>query len=712
MSTETGPGCWKPEIWGGIECTINRVKDSYSDQLEYSGHYDRLDDLDKIAALGITKLRYPVLWERHQPCADTKIDWTWVSGQLERIRALGIQPVAGLLHHGSGPSFTRLDDKQFPQLLAEYAFEVATQFPWIEYYTPVNEPLTTARFSGLYGFWYPHHENDRSFLKMLLNQLKGTVLSMKRIREVNPSAKLVQTEDLAYSSSTKKLQYQAVFENHRRWLTYDLLCGKVDQQHPLWAYMTSAGITNEEILFFRENPCPPDILGLNYYVTSERWLDEDLEKYPGCTHGGNAFEKYADTEAVRYGQQKGLSFLLKETWERYQLPLAITECHLQCSREEQLRWFKETWDICTASARTGVNVTAVTAWSLMGAYNWNSLLRRNEGVYESGVFDLREHKVRATALAKMIHELARNGRYEHPLIHQKGWWHQRPNKIMKNDSSPLLIVGKNGTLARAFAKICEQRSIPYKALSRTDMDINDLASVGRAFDLYKPWAMINTTGFVRVDDAESETAECFRVNADGPGNMAGICSQKGIPFMTFSSDLVFDGSKNAPYLEEDEVKSLSVYGASKALGELKVKKENPGALIIRTSGFFGPWDQYNFVHQVLSTIKNGNRFAAASDIVSSPTYVPDLVNYSLDLFIDEESGIWHLTNDGIVSWAELAERVALRAGYTTDRIKPVNASTFNWKARRPGFSVLQSEKGIRLPYLDNALDRYFMDQSV
>jgi len=146
--------------------------------------------------LGIKTLRYPVLWEHHQPLIDTEIDWAWIEKQLSTLSGHGITPIAGLLHHGSGPAFTNLLDDNFPQLLASYAKKVATKFPWIEYYTPVNEPLTTARFSGLYGFWYPHAKNDVSFAKMLLNQMKGIVLSMKAIRRINHSAKLIQTEDL------------------------------------------------------------------------------------------------------------------------------------------------------------------------------------------------------------------------------------------------------------------------------------------------------------------------------------------------------------------------------------------------------------------------------------------------------------------------------------------------------------------------------------
>ena len=193
----------KPEVWGGIECTINRVEDNFRDQLLYSGHYTRPGDIEHFAGLGIKKLRYPVLWEFHQPVENATIDWSWTENQLQSIRDNNITPIAGLVHHGSGPAFTDLLDKKFPDKLAAYAEAVAKKFTWIEFYTPVNEPLTTARFSGLYGLWYPHNKDEISFIKMLLNQLKGVVLSMQAIRKINPNAKLVQTEDLGKTYSTK-----------------------------------------------------------------------------------------------------------------------------------------------------------------------------------------------------------------------------------------------------------------------------------------------------------------------------------------------------------------------------------------------------------------------------------------------------------------------------------------------------------------------------
>jgi dTDP-4-dehydrorhamnose reductase len=104
---------------------------------------------------------------------------------------------------------------------------VAARYPWLEYYTPVNEPCTTARFAGLYGVWYPHGRDDRTFIQALLIQCRATVLSMRAIRAVNPNARLVQTDDLGKTYSTPELAKVAEFYNERRWLAWDLLCGMI-----------------------------------------------------------------------------------------------------------------------------------------------------------------------------------------------------------------------------------------------------------------------------------------------------------------------------------------------------------------------------------------------------------------------------------------------------------------------------------------------------
>jgi dTDP-4-dehydrorhamnose reductase len=184
------------------------------------------------------------LWERIAPNGLENADWSWTDERLKRLRGLQINPIIGLLHHGSGPRETSLVDPHFPDKFAEFALKIAERYPWVEAYTPVNEPLTTARFSGLYGFWYPHGKDNPTFARALLGQCRATVLAMKSIRRINPDAKLIQTEDLGKTYSTPKLRYQARFENERRWLTFDLLCGRVNAAHPMWSYLQMWGSRN------------------------------------------------------------------------------------------------------------------------------------------------------------------------------------------------------------------------------------------------------------------------------------------------------------------------------------------------------------------------------------------------------------------------------------------------------------------------------------
>lgn len=715
---------YNPEVWGGIECTINRVKNNFFDQLQFSGHYHREDDIEHIAQLGIKKLRYPILWEKHQPEKDAVIDWSWITKQLNTIKEKNIDVIAGLVHHGSGPAYTNLADENFPYYLAEYAKRVAEQFPWIEYYTPVNEPLTTARFSGLYGIWYPHQNNSKAFTQMLLNELKGTVLAMQEIRKINPNVKLVQTEDLGKTYSTKKLKYQAKFENERRWLTYDLLCGKFDKNHYLWDHFQHMGIPEEDIYFFQENVCMPDVFGFNHYLTSERYLDEKIHLYPPHTHGGNGKHHYADVEVVRVDieEDTGIEVLLKESWERYHQPVAITEVHLHCHREEQLRWFKHVWEVSNNLVKEGINIKAVTSWAMLGSYGWNKLLTQENGEYEPGVFDLRGGHLRTTALAGFIKKIAHENRCDHHLLEEKGWWlrdsrvlygsNAKTIQMKTNQHLPVLIIGRNGTLGRAFAKVCEDRCINYQLLSRQDCDISNIGSIEAAIELYKPWAIINAAGFVRVDDAEKECEACIRDNTTGPRNLAIACSRYGLQLMNFSSDLVFDGNKPTAYVESDMPNPLNVYGQSKAQAEIFIQKEYPSSLIIRTSAFFGPWDEYNFVHYVRKALSNYETITVAKDLFISPTYVPHLVNTSLDILIDGETGTWHLANKGSLSWAEFAFLVADKFDLNKSLINAVNAVGINYPAKRPFNSVLGSERGHLLPSFEAAMNEYMQEQKV
>jgi dTDP-4-dehydrorhamnose reductase len=720
------------QLWGGVECTINRVGEEYLEQLGRTGHVSRASDFRRFAELGIQALRHPILWECH-PAGPESENWKWAETSLRQLSELGIRPIVGLVHHGSGPRHTNLLDPNFAAEVARYAEQVATRFPEIQDYTPINEPLTTARFSALYGHWYPHHRDEYSFACAFLNECRAVVLSMEAIRRINPSARLIQTEDLGKVYSTPVLSYQAEFENERRWCTYDLLCGRVNRHHRMWDHFRWAGIDASELQWFLDHPCPPDIIGINHYLSGERYLDENIERYPADSHGGNGQHAYADVLAARVLRQGtlGPGALMMEAWNRYKLPIAVTECHNGCTREEQLRWFLEVWRGAQNAVEQGANVVAVTAWSLLGAFDWNHLMTRKDDHYEPGVYDIRSSPPRPTALAGLLTSLSADKELTHPLLDVPGWWRRQAGRFIYGfcaeedgvaktpeawpinrsyaEVRPVIITGGNGTLARAFGRVCEIRGIPYRLLSRRSLDIADAAAVRQAFHDLHPWAVINTAGYVRVDEAELDADRCFRENTLGAHVLARECVQRNISLLTFSSDLVFDGEKDSPYTESDTAAPMNVYGASKLLAEKLVAEAMPSALIIRCSAFFGPWDDANFVVSALRALTADEDFKAPADVIVSPTYVPDLVNTSLDLLIDGERGIWHLANVGETSWADLAETAACMAGVPIHKLQPCTLDDLQLPARRPFFSALASERAILMPTLASAMDRFFRD---
>lgn len=718
----------KIEIWGGVECTVNRVQADYFDQLVLSGHDRRIDDLNRFADLGLRTLRYPVIWERIAPDHPDELDWSWTDERLQHARDLGIKIIAGLVHHGSGPRYTSLLDSHFPEKLAAFAARVAERYPWIDAYTPINEPLTTARFSGLYGHWYPHKIDHRAFLKMLLAECRGTQLAMRAVRAVNPEAILVQTEDMGKIWSTPFLSYEADFENERRWLSLDLLTGRFGPGHPIWAYFRETGLDERDVETFWDGPCPPDIVGINHYVTSNRFLDERQERYPACYHGGNESHQYADIEAVLIGAENvvGHAEVLRETWERYQLPLAITETHIGSTRDEQLRWVSESWRAAHQLQTEGLDVRAVAVWALLGSYDWDCLVTRLNGFYEPGVFDLRSGSPRPTALAGMVKSMARAEPFDHPALDMPGWWH-RPDRLRFSPinlrggrsattvlhlpvsvSRPreLMITGSPGPLATAFAYICERRGLPFRLYSRRDFDISNVDAVNSVLKEVRPWALINAAGYSRIDDAEEDLEGCRRDNVLGPIVLAQSCSEFGIRFVTFSSHLVFDGQQNSPYLESSLPAPLNFYGQSKVEAEKAVLSFLEEALVIRSGAFFGPWDEANFLTSSLKRLYCAREARVPTDITISPSYLPDLVDTCLDLMIDGEKGLWHLANQGEISWASFTREAAKACQLSLQNLKELSTSEIQFRAPRPLFSAISSERARLLPELDHALARY------
>jgi len=583
-----------------------------------------------MSSLGLKKMRYPILWEKHQPTEDTVIDWTYTSYKLQQLQATGITPIAGLVHHGSGPAYINMADDAFATGLAAYAGKVAGQFPWLEYYTPVNEPLTTARFCGLYGIWHPHLKSSYHFAKILINECKGTVLAMQAIRKINPDAKLVQTDDLGKIHSTPMLKYQADFENHRRWLSFDLLCGYVTPAHPLWQHLIETGISENDLQFFTDNVCKPDIIGINHYLTSERYLDQRLNTYPKHTHGHNGQHQYADVEAVRVAHitPDGPYKLIKEACERYKgIPVAVTEVHLHCTREEQMRWLQEIWTAANRLQQEGYPVLAITAWAVLGSYGWNRLLTEPGGTYEPGLFDVATGIPRATVLSRMIQAYSKNSSFNHPVLNSDGWWKRssrviyRPGRSLRKKEvfltpnvKPLLVIGCPGKLVSDITRACIMRGIEHEVIDDTAVQIE------RAINKLQPWAVINTYDYFEKSKPKSN------LNAQ---KLAFSCRRRSIKLLTYTNSSITD------YQQIFSLDTAANYS------DKKVAISNPNALVIRV-GHNDNWNRHQLIKATLESDQ------------PSTGLLPDtseLVNISLNMLLDDEKGIWQIDYKGQINWS-------------------------------------------------------------
>jgi dTDP-4-dehydrorhamnose reductase len=709
------------ELWGGVECSRVRIGNRVVDQLQSTGHGLRLSDLDRIAELGVRTLRYPLLWESH---ASEPIDWRWADERLNRLRELGIQPILGFVHHGAGPLPGGMLDPNFVSGLANFARQVASRYPWVELFTPVNEPTTTARFSGLYGLWHPHGRDAATFLRCLLQECRATRAAMRAVREVTPGAQLIQTEDIGKAHSTPHMAYQAEHENERRWLTFDLLTGRLNDSHPLWDYLLGVGATRAELEDFAADACPPDVIGMNHYVTSERFLDERLDRYPAETHGGNGRDAYADVAAVRVRAEGlvGPEALLHEIWARYRRPIAITEVQLACVRDEQLRWLTEAWDAATRARAAGVDVRAVTAWALFGACDWDSLLCVERGHYESAAFDVRGTQVRPTAVAAALRNLATGRPIEHPAAAAPGWWRRDARLLFPSVPAPdtgtgtavaeaevtrrircarpVLIVGADSLLGDAFSRVCAFRGLNAVGVRRRQLQLP--GTVTDMIRQVRPWAVIHATRHRLRGAGDAE-------NATGPSlgaELARACREHGAQLAVFSSDLVFDGMAEVPYVESDFPRPWNEHGRAQHALERVATAHCPEALVVRTGVVFGPWDQRNILTVMLRNLAAGRAVRVAADFVMSPSYVPDLVDAVLDLLIDRETGVWHLANQGSLSWYQWLERAAGACNLALDRIVSLAPHDLGWSADRPRRAALASERSVLLPPWEHAMERY------
>ena len=253
----------------------------------------------------------------------------------------------------------------------------------------------------------------------------------------------------------------------------------------------------------------------------------------------------------------------------------------------------------------------------------------------------------------------------------------------------LVLGGKTGLLGQSLAEILHRAGWTTICPGREDLDIFDTGQVEEVLRQHSVSHVFNTVAYTQVDKAEDEPEEAARLNRTLPIRLGKLCRAADISLIHYSTDFVFNGRKETPYLPDDKTDPLSVYGRTKLEAEeglMELGLNN--LLILRTAWLFGPC-KTNFIERILTLAKSREELSVIHDQVGCPTYTPDLAGHTLELLEKNASGIFHLTNSGQASWCEFAAEAVSCAGLPC-RVHPITSSEYPQKAVRPRFSVLDT----------------------
>lgn len=261
-------------------------------------------------------------------------------------------------------------------------------------------------------------------------------------------------------------------------------------------------------------------------------------------------------------------------------------------------------------------------------------------------------------------------------------------------SKPIvLITGRNGQLGNELKVLSEKYpQFDYIFTDAHDLDITNAEGVRNFFISHKPAICINAAAYTAVDKAETDKELALRINAEAVGNLAGNCAETNTRFIHVSTDYVFDGKSNSPYTEDHPVSPVNYYGESKLKGEEIALEKLSSTVIIRTSwvySFFGN----NFVKTMLCLMRERESISVINDQFGSPTYAADLAAAIMQIASDNSiaGGIYHFSNEGIISWFDFAVAIRDIAGITCT-VRPIDTSGYPTPAKRPAYSVMSKEK--------------------
>ncbi|HEX8551440.1 MAG TPA: dTDP-4-dehydrorhamnose reductase [Abditibacteriaceae bacterium] len=259
----------------------------------------------------------------------------------------------------------------------------------------------------------------------------------------------------------------------------------------------------------------------------------------------------------------------------------------------------------------------------------------------------------------------------------------------------VLVAGANGNLAREIIKAVPDCRLA--SLGREVLDVTDAAAIAHALDEIQPDLVINGAAYNLVDKAESEPDAALRLNALAPAVLARECAARDISLVHFSTDFIFDGLKQTPYVETDLAQPLGVYGASKLAGENMVLAASPRHFAIRVCRLFGPAAANsqkpagNFPLLMLRLAAERKSVRVVNDQIGAPSYTPDLARAVWQLVQNAEGGLFQLSNAGEVSFADYAREVFRLKNASCD-VEGVSSEEYGAAARRPKYSTLSNAK--------------------
>lgn len=261
----------------------------------------------------------------------------------------------------------------------------------------------------------------------------------------------------------------------------------------------------------------------------------------------------------------------------------------------------------------------------------------------------------------------------------------------------ILITGANGQLGKELHALSHLfPSLKFYFFTREDLSIDHFESVSNTFNAIKPDFCINCAAYTAVDKAETNVELAYLINAEAVGHLARVCKENNAIFFHISTDYVFNGSKKDPYIETDSPHSLNIYGASKLKGEELAKEQNSQAIIIRTSWVYSTFGN-NFVKTMLRLLAEKESINVVNDQIGSPTYARDLAEALLNIIIKwyvftiKPTGIYHFSNEGIISWYDFAVAIKERIG-SKCIINPIPTEKYPTPAQRPLHSTMNKNK--------------------